>query len=371
MAGIYLHIPFCKTRCLYCDFFSSSSKREKASYIEALAREMELRKDYLQGQEIDTIYFGGGTPSQLSADDYTFLFEQLKHYFPFDDQTAEITLEANPDDLTDSYLAALSRLPFNRLSIGIQSFDDPELLFLNRRHTADAAIAAVERAQRAGFANISIDLMYGLPGQTLDGWHTNILQATKLGIQHISAYHLIYEAGTTLFRMLEEGKVHPTDEELSLEMFNRLIDSLSDAGFEHYEISNFALPGFRSRHNSAYWQGKHYLGLGAAAHSYNGTSRQWNACLKGADYLAQAPEIEMIDQRTAYNDYILTRIRTADGADLDELERLFGEKMKTYCLRQAEKYLSSKLLQCQSNRLVLTRQGIFLSDGIMSDLMSS
>ncbi|GHT50901.1 coproporphyrinogen III oxidase [Bacteroidia bacterium] len=312
--------------------------------------------------------------------------------------TPEVTLEANPDDLTAAYLESICPLPFNRLSIGVQSFNDSELKFLHRRHDALTAIEAVKRAQKYGFDNISIDLMYGLPNQTINTWQSTLNQAIALGVQHISAYHIIYEEGTALHKLLEEGKIVEIDEETSLKMFEMLIDTLAGAGFVQYEISNFAQADYESRHNSAYWSGKHYLGIGAAAHSYNGVSRQWNSYqlpvtsyqlpvtnyqlpftphplpptlhpLPFTSYLDFAPEVEMIDERMAYNDFIITRLRTMRGIDLDELVLLFGAERRDKCLQQAKRYLDSGLLTVAKQRLCLSRAGIFVSDGIMADLM--
>ncbi|GHT42695.1 coproporphyrinogen III oxidase [Bacteroidia bacterium] len=282
----------------------------------------------------------------------------------------EVTLEANPDDITPDYLESLKNLPFNRISLGIQSFHDDELKFLNRRHDAQSAIRAVRLCQEKGFENISIDLMYGLPDQSMKRWKSTIRQAIDLNIQHLSAYHLIYEEGTKLYELVEQGKVCPVDEELSVRMFETLIDTLTAAGFEHYEISNFAKPGYHSRHNSAYWNGTPYLGIGASAHSYNGVSRQWNATVHGARYTVHEPEVEFLDEKAVFNDFIITRLRTMKGISLDELQVLFGEEKKAYCLKQAQKFLSNQLLEIVDNYLRLTRKGIFVSDGIMSELMS-
>jgi oxygen-independent coproporphyrinogen-3 oxidase len=370
MAGIYFHIPFCKTRCAYCDFFSSTNKNRKEAYVETLCKELQNRKDYLKAQTVETIYFGGGTPSLLSAKEFDRLFETLYACrYMVDRQGYEITLEANPDDITREYLRSIRHLPFNRISLGVQSFNDMELRFLNRRHNAQSAIRAVDLCKESGFTNISIDLMYGLPGQTHEIWLENIRQAIDLKIKHISAYHLIYEEGTKLYEMLQQGLFTPVDEELSVKMFHSLIDLLAEAGFEHYEISNFAQPDKRSKHNSAYWTGAYYLGIGASAHSYNGTSRQWNKKMIGSHYLKYEPEIETIDERTAYNDFIITRLRTMEGINTDELPVLFGEREKKNCLKKAEKFLAAGRLEISGNRLRLTRKGIFVSDGIMSELM--
>ena len=368
MSGIYFHIPFCKTRCIYCDFFSSTNIQEKKEYVTVLCKELAGKKNYLNNP-IETVYFGGGTPSVLTNQEFELIFNEIENNFRCDWSSMEITLEANPDDLTDDYLNSLKNLPFNRISIGIQSFDEEELKFLNRRHNAQSAKKAVQTAQKSGFENISIDLMYGLPNQTLDNWKKNIRQAINLDIQHISAYHLIYEENTCLYNLLDAGKITPSDEDLSLRMFETLIDDLADAGFEQYEISNFAKKGYQSRHNSSYWNGKHYLGIGASAHSYNGISRQWNKASK--NYPNYEPEIEIIDTRIAYNDFIITRLRTMKGISLKELETLFGEEKRNYLLNQSQKHLQNSLLEIQDHYLRLTRKGIFVSDGVMSDLFLS
>ena len=365
MAGIYIHIPFCKTRCVYCDFFSSTKIQNKKAYISLICKELQDRKDYLNGQPIDTIYFGGGTPSVLSASDFQKIFSQISLLFTIY-HLPEITLEANPDDITSEYLQSIQQLPFNRISLGIQSFNDYELQFLNRRHDSAPAIQAVQLCQNFGFKNISIDLMYGLPSQTLETWKSTIRQALALNIQHISAYHLIYEEGTKLHRLLKAGKVQAVEEDTSIRMFEMLIDCLTEAGFEHYEISNFSLPNYSSKHNSAYWNGTPYLGIGAAAHSYNGISRQWNQPMKNGTYEA---ETEILDEKDIFNDFIITRFRTMKGIDLNEIQLLFGEEAKQDCLTRAQKYFDNQCLQIADNHLRLTRQGIFISDGIMRDLI--
>jgi oxygen-independent coproporphyrinogen-3 oxidase len=370
MAGIYFHIPFCKTRCVYCDFFSSTDKDVKEDYVKAMCKELHDRKNYLKEQTVETVYFGGGTPSQLSAKDYDRLFETLyRCRYLIDNQEYEITIEANPDDITNEYLRSIRHLPFNRISLGIQSFNDHELKFLDRRHSAQSAIRAVDLCKESGFTNISIDLMYGLPGQTQEAWIENVRKSIFLNINHISAYHLIYEENTRLYNLLKQGFFNPVDEELSVKMFNTLADSLAEAGFEQYEISNFARPGYPSKHNSSYWTGAYYLGIGASAHSYNGISRQWNKKIHSAQYLNHKPEIETIDKKTAYNDFIITRLRTMKGINTNELYSLFGEKTKNDCWKKAKKFLNTGLLEIVDNHLRLTRKGIFVSDGIMSELM--
>lgn len=372
MSGIYIHIPFCKTRCIYCDFFSTTSLQSDA-YVAALLQEIALRRDYLGGESVDTIYFGGGTPSQLKAGSLFKIFETINKTFQVAED-AEITLEANPDDLTSEYIAQLCQLPINRLSIGIQTFDEKELLFLKRRHSALQALAAVKRCQDAGFSNISIDLMYGLPNQTLETWNKNIEQALSLDVSHISAYHLIYEEGTPLYRMLDEKKILPVGEETSVAMFSLLIQKLKQVGFEHYEISNFARDGLYSRHNTSYWTGKKYLGLGASAHSFDGKSRQWN--VDSLDAYGEAlrngklnAEVEEQTAQIRYNDFVMTGLRTMWGVDLHGLETKFGKEKFDYCLKNADRHLKTGLLILENHVLKLSSEGIFVSDGIMSDLM--
>ena len=373
MAGIYFHIPFCKTRCVYCDFFSSATKGAEndqiEAYVEAICRELCERKDYLNGRPVETIYFGGGTPSLLSAGNFEKIFQTLAEIKVDYTSLQEITLEANPDDITPEYLDSLKNLPFNRISLGIQSLNEEELRFLKRRHNARSAVRAVDLCQKQGFKNISIDLMYGLPNQTMQTWKSTIQQAIALNVQHISAYHLIYEENTPLFDLLQQGSIQAMDEELSLALFETLIDQLTDAGFEQYEISNFAQSGYQSRHNSAYWNSTPYLGIGASAHSYNGESRQWNKRLSGAGYRAQGVEIEILDEKAVFNDFIITRLRTLKGMDLNEVQHLFGVEKKDYCLQQAKKFLSHQSLELENNHLRLTRKGIFISDGIMVELL--
>ena len=371
MAGIYFHIPFCKTRCVYCDFFSATEVEDNTidEYVGAICKELCERKEYLQGHSVETVYFGGGTPSLLSAGNFEKIFRTLAETGINCTASQEITLEANPDDITPEYLDSLKNLPFNRISLGVQSLNDEELRFLRRRHDAQSAIRAIRLCQEKGFENISIDLMYGLPNQTMKSWESAIRQTIALNVQHVSAYHLIYEENTPLFDLLQQGKIKAMDEELSVALFEVLIDQLTEAGFEHYEISNFAQPGYSSRHNSAYWNGTPYLGIGASAHSYNGVSRQWNKRVRGADYRALGVEMEMLDENAIFNDFIITRLRTSKGIDFEELQNLFGEEKKAYCLQQAKKFLSNQCLELANNHLRLTRKGIFLSDGIMAELL--
>ena len=373
MAGIYIHIPFCKRRCIYCDFFSTTQSEKKPAYIRALCQELEIRKDYLEGEDIETIYLGGGTPSQLTHEELDAIFTYIYKTYRVNPD-AEITLEANPDDLTPEYVAMLRQLPINRISMGIQTFQEETLKLLHRRHTATQAIEAFQRCREAGFQNISIDLMYGLPGETLETWKQDLQQAIDLRPEHISAYHLIYEEDTALWKLREQHQVEEADEDLSVSLFCTLIDKLTEAGYQHYEISNFCLPGLHSRHNSSYWTGKKYLGCGPSAHSFNGTSRQWNVAslekyMKGIELGNPDYEIEELDLYTRYNDFVLTSIRTSWGMPLSYLHTAFGEELYNYCLRMARPHIREGVLEIREDVLKLTRRGIFVSDGIMSDLM--
>ncbi len=368
-----MHIPFCKTRCIYCDFYTGTDESKIDSFVTALCTEARMRKDEIT-EPIKTVYFGGGTPTRLSKQHFEEIFDALFATIPIE-KNAEITIEANPDDLSPEYIQILAELPFNRISIGIQSFNDDELIFLSRRHTAKQAINAVKSCQQKGFHNISIDLMYGLPNQTLKTWQQNLRQAMDLRIQHISAYHLIYEEKTKLHKLLQQHKIQPVSDELSTEMFSTLIDTLSENGFEHYEISNFAKNELYSKHNTSYWQNEKYLGLGPAAHSFDGENRSWNVAslTKYIESIHQGKllqESEHLSLSEKYNEFILTGLRTKWGVDLRELKTIFGEQYYDFCISNAQKFIDKKLLlQTQNYSLQLTREGIFISDGIMSKLM--
>ena len=377
MPGIYIHVPFCESRCAYCDFYSTTLMRHRSAYVDTVCRELQLRLPELQGAPIETIYLGGGTPSTLTIEELSSILTSLRnfHLSSFNFQLAEITLEANPDDLTEEYVQGLRTLPFNRVSIGIQSFHDRTLQLVGRRHTAQEAIEAVRRCQRMGLTNISIDLMYGLPGETLDDWAYSLDQAIALGVPHISAYHLTYEEGTRLWRMKEQGIVSPIDEEHSIRAFELLREKLLAAGYEHYEISNFALPGYHSRHNSSYWQGIPYIGIGPGAHSYDGTDRRWNLSSL-TDYIATPEgedvphEVEHLTTEERYDERIITELRTARGIDLTSLLADFGERYHTHCLRCATPYINrGQLVHTADNHLHLTPESIFISDAVMRDLL--
>ena len=375
MAGIYIHVPFCQSRCAYCDFYSTTLLAHRDAYVDTVCRELRLRQHELQGEPIKTIYLGGGTPSSLTIEELRRILENIFHLSSFNFQLEEITLEANPDDLTEEYIQGLRTLPINRISLGIQSFHDRTLRLVGRRHTAEEAIDAVRRLQQAGLTNISIDLIYGLPGETLDDWAYSLDQAIALGVKHISAYHLTYEEGTRLWRMQEQGLVAPIDEEQSVRSFELLREKLLAAGYEHYEISNFALPGYHSRHNSSYWQGTKYIGIGPGAHSYDGRNRRWNLSSL-TDYIATPHEedvpheVEHLTIEERYDERIITELRTARGIDLTQLKADFGDTYHTHCLRCATPYINrGQLIHTTDNRLHLTPESILISDAVMRDLL--
>lgn len=367
MAGIYLHIPFCKRRCIYCGFYSSTLSELKESYVEALCREIADRKDYLDGEPVRTIYLGGGTPSQLSIKELKQIFERLSVTFDLS-QVKEVTLEANPDDLTAPYVEGLATLPVNRLSMGVQSFDDKMLQLLNRRHTANQAREAVRRCREAGFRNLSIDLIYGLPGEREVDLAHDLEEALALGVEHLSAYHLMIEEGTPLHRLWQTHQVEEADEELSLRLYELLTQRLRSAGYHHYEISNFALPGYESKHNSGYWDGTPYLGCGAAAHSYNRLSREWNIASVEEYIHDRRSEREELDEQTRYNERVMMALRTSQGIDLEALRQTFGEEYYAYALKQAQPFLQAGQMEKCSGRLRFTHQGVMISDEIMAEL---
>lgn len=376
MAGLYIHIPFCKSRCIYCGFYSTVGQELRQRYIDALCHEMEIRylppSPYKERECISTVYLGGGTPSQLTAEQLQQLFLYINKVYGC--EAEEVTIECNPDDITPEYAAILSQLPVNRVSMGAQTFDDCRLRFLHRRHTAAQVPQAVQHLRAAGIRNISIDLMYGFPHETLDDWQRDIDAALALNVEHLSAYCLMVEEGTPLYEKLRnEGKekIKECDEDTERLMYERLIDQLTAAGYEHYELSNFAKPGFRSRHNSSYWHDVPYIGLGAAAHSYDGQCRQWNVSdirqyIESIEQGKIPCEQEWLDDDTRYNDRIATTMRTSDGLDLNSL----SEKHRQYCLKEARPYIADGLLQLTDDlRLVLTRKGLFVSDMVMSALV--
>ncbi|MDR2468871.1 MAG: radical SAM family heme chaperone HemW [Tannerella sp.] len=374
MAGIYIHVPFCSRRCIYCDFFSQTEMRYKSDFVQAIVGELSLRRTYLGGEAIETIYFGGGTPSLLQAADFERIFNAIRtHHNVLPD--AEITLEANPDDLNDAYVSALQPLPFNRISLGVQSFRDDDLQLLNRRHNCHQVMNAVSLCREYGYENLSIDLIYGLPGQTPERWKENLEMALRLDVPHLSAYHLSCEENTPLYRQLQHGVVRPVDERVSVRFFHTLIYMLAAAGYLHYEISNFCKPGCFSRHNSSCWTGGKYLGVGPSAHSFDHVSRQWNIAslpeyLRGITCGTPVFEKETLDLQTRYNEYVMTRLRTMWGIRLSALRETFGMDFAAYFLRQVQPHIRHGLIRQTDETFGLTPQGAFVSDGILSDLMS-
>lgn len=372
MAAIYFHIPFCKTRCIYCDFFSSTMLGKTSQYVNTLCKELEMRKYFLNEETIHSIYFGGGTPSQLSVKQISKILTKTYELFSIADD-CEITIEVNPDDVSSDFAQQLRTLPVNRISMGVQTFNDETLRFINRRHTSIEAIKAVHTLQHAGYNNISIDLMFGFPGQNISDWESDIAQALQLNVQHISAYSLMYEEGTQLFRMLEKGNIVEIDEELSLKMYQTLILNLTSAGFIHYEISNFSLPGFHSRHNSSYWNNTPYLGIGAGAHSYDGTKRQWNISdisqyINGINKNTPALETETLTTQQKYNETVMTRLRTSQGLDTLMIKHEFGSEYYNHLITSATPYYNNKMIKITNDIMTLTREGIYTSNDIISSL---
>lgn len=377
MAGLYVHIPFCATRCSYCGFYSTTKLDLQDRYVDSLCREIALRKEYLSSYSTDskaantiirTIYIGGGTPSQLSRYSLEKLFHAIDTYLECSPE--EVTMEVNPDDVTNDLAETISALHINRVSMGAQTFDDNRLKFLNRRHKSFQVERAIDILHEHGVGNISIDLMFGFPGQTCDSWKEDVRRAISLDIQHISAYSLMYEEGTRLYRMLKENMIKEIDEEVSLNMYNELINILCDAGYEHYEISNFAKKGYRAQHNSSYWHDIPYLGIGAAAHSYNIKSRQWNVSdinkyIESISHDTVPFTFESIDADTHYNDIVTTELRTSEGIDLSRLD----DKYVQYIVKQAARHVADKTVDINDGHLKLTREGLYISDMIMSDLM--
>lgn len=373
MAGLYIHIPFCKQRCTYCDFHTIIAPKQMPELVQSLIQEMHFRQNYLKNESLETIYFGGGTPSLLTPAMFKQIFSAIYELFTVA-ENAEITFEANPDDINLTYLKEISTLPFNRISMGVQSFDDVDLKLINRRHTANQAFEAVKIAQNSGFNNISIDLIYGLPNQTLASWQKQIEQAFNLDVQHISVYGLTFEKGTKLWRQRENAELEAVDDDVMNEMYDLLLKTMEEHDFEAYEISNFAKPGFRSRHNSAYWKLNPYLGIGPSAHSYDGDSRQWNVS-SNTKYIRAIKdnkeyfEKEILTTNDNYNDYVMISLRTREGADLDFIERNYGVSYLNHCSQNAGKHVLNKLLIVDGNYLKFSKNGIQLSNIVISDLM--
>lgn len=373
MAGIYIHIPFCKQICHYCDFHKELLSGQTDGLLDSMKREIELQESYLEGELVETVYFGGGTPSVLPPEKISSLIETVRKFNPACKEV-EITVEVNPDDVHSDYLSELTRIGVNRISIGIQSFIDEELKILNRRHTAEQALDSIKISRQAGFENISIDLMYGIPGTESHFLDKSIDTALNLPVRHISAYHLTIEPETKFARLLKKGKLNLMEEEESVEQFGTLIEKLESHGFIHYEISNFCQKEYYSKHNTNYWKQKKYLGIGPSAHSFNGNSRQWNAS-NNAKYIESIArnkipcKKEMLDQKTKYNDYILTSLRTMWGADLKYIEETFSKEARDYCVSLSNRFIDYGMLDRKEDCLILTQQGKFISDNIISELL--
>jgi oxygen-independent coproporphyrinogen-3 oxidase len=345
----------------------------KSAYVQAVVCELELRKDYAGGELIETVYFGGGTPSLLQSADFDVIFDAIRRYYDVSCE-AEITLEANPDDITPAYLCALLSSPFNRISVGVQSFDDEDLRQLNRRHSSRQAIDAIRHCRDKGFVNLSIDLMYGLPDQTEERWERSLYEAVRLDVPHLSAYHLTYEKGTPIHRQMQAGIIRPVDEETSVRLFHTLINVLTQAGYLHYEISNFCKPDCFSRHNSAYWTGRKYIGIGPAAHSYDLHSRQWNVAsladyINGCFHRTPVVEKELLTMKELYNEYVITRLRTMWGISRADLHKTFGQEQADYFIRRADPYLRRKLLLETDGVVRISQKGMFVSDAILRALI--
>ena len=369
--AIYIHIPFCKQACHYCDFHFSTSMKRKEEIVLALIREIQLRKNEFHGEIIETIYFGGGTPSVLTNAEILSLIEAVYENFEVI-ENPEITLEANPDDLSEERIIALSETPINRLSIGVQSFFEDDLKLMNRAHNSDEAQKSLAIATKY-FDNISVDLIYGIPGLTNEMWLENIETALRFGIPHISSYALTVEPKTALHKLIQTGKIAEPKDDVAQDHFEVLVKTLTDNGFIHYELSNFGKPDYFSKNNSSYWLGKKYLGIGPSAHSFDGKSRSWNIAnnmlyLKSilADKLPH--EVEILTQQDRYNEYVMTGLRTIWGVSLERIEKEFGKDYLNYLLNQADKFLIDGLLSIAENVMTTTAKGKFLADGIASDL---
>ncbi len=373
MAGVYVHIPFCKRKCIYCDFYSIASSRLSDRYVKAVGMEAQLRGQEIAGMPVKTLYIGGGTPSVLSFEQLSVLIEGLRAAIDLS-HVEEFTVEVNPDDVTHEFAEQLLKLGVNRVSMGVQSLVDEELVFLNRRHDAEEAMKAYCDLQSAGFNNISIDLIYGIPGQTLDTWKYTLEKALSLQAKHVSCYNLSYEEGTMLHKLRETGRVMECDDNTCVEMYDMLVDMLDGAGYEHYEISNFAMPGFYSRHNSGYWDKTPYLGLGASAHSYDGNMRRYNPdnvklyveSLEN-DVVVCVGEQESVDEK--YDEDVMLRLRTSRGIDSEWIKSIYGKAYSDYFVNAIRSFVDSGLVIKDGSRYRLSRNGVMLSDMIMRELM--
>jgi oxygen-independent coproporphyrinogen-3 oxidase len=373
MAGIYIHIPFCKKLCFYCDFYRVLTPDNKSAFLKALLKECEIRKDYLTEEIISTIYLGGGTPSVLTADELQIILEQIYENYKVE-KDCEITIELNPDDIDEDYLKNIRKLNINRISLGIQSWRDEDLKMLNRRHDSAQAETALKETFKAGFNNVTIDLIYGIPGMSSADWAANLDKSLAFDIKHISAYHLTIEPGTVFDKMKKAGQLVEIEEEESAAQFGILIEKAESAGFIHYEISNFGKESYFSRHNTNYWKQVNYLGIGPSAHSFNKFSRQWNIrdinkYTKAVNNNKSFFEKEELDVKTRFNEYIMTSLRTMWGIDLDFIERTFEKEGYDYVINMAGKFRDYGLMKQENKNLILTNQGKMISDNIISEFM--
>ncbi len=375
MAGIYIHIPFCKSKCNYCDFYSETfqNKNTTEKYVLALQKEIDLRIDYLDNYKIETIYFGGGTPSVLSVNQINSIFDKINDSFEIS-KNLEFTFEANPDDINLKYLENLKKqTKINRLSIGLQSFYNDDLKLMNRRHNALQSKKAIRDAQKAGFNNISGDLIYGLPKMTAQKWENNLDAFFELNLQHLSAYHLTYESGTLFYKWLKNKKLSEINENNSIEQFEILMKKAESNNFIHYEISNFGKTNYFSKHNSNYWNRVKYMGLGASAHSYNGKEREWNITNVNK-YISSIfenkipSEKEILSAQDKLNEYIMTSLRTSAGIDFDYMKNSFDKKETSFIEKQLNNKLETGFIQKTNNFYSLTKKGKFISDAIISEL---
>lgn len=374
MAGIYIHIPFCKSKCIYCNFYSVASSSHWEDFKKSLLKEILLQKNYLQGEIIDTIYFGGGTPSLLTDDLIVRVIEQL-HNTHVVSEFAEITLEANPDDVSELNLKKWMDASVNRISIGVQSFQDEDLKYLKRIHNASQAEASVKRSQDKGFENISIDLIYGIPFQAEENWKENLEKSVSFLVPHISAYSLTIEEKTVLFNKIRDKKIPPVDEEQAVSHFRKLLSEMRQKGYLHYEISNFCIDGYFSKHNTSYWKGAKYLGLGPSAHSYDGNSRQWNTAdllgyLKGISEKKIPAEKEILSAEQKLNEYIMTSLRTIWGCDLKHIEQVYGTEEKKRILTLSKEPLAKGHVENKNDVIFLTDEGKLFADGIAAGFFS-
>jgi oxygen-independent coproporphyrinogen-3 oxidase len=372
MAGIYLHIPFCSQACTYCDFHFSTSLRNKKALLDAMRHELRLRSTEIPFAKVDSVYFGGGTPSLLGYDELMPFFDDLYALFPIAPD-AEVSLEANPDNMTGAWLRQLAKTPVNRLSVGVQSFRDEDLKAMNRAHDAREALAAIPEAANAGFSNISIDLMFGLPGFSAETWQKNVFTALQLPIHHISCYGLTIEPRTLLSRKIQKGLVPLPDEEDAAAQYAWLIETTEQQGIPWYEISNFAKAGYQSRHNTGYWKGEYYLGIGPSAHSYNGTTRSWNissnmAYIQAIEKEERNCESEVLNDKIRLQEFVLTSLRMRTGLNLSAFAQQFGSHNLDHLLRAAAPWISSRHLDNDSQHIALTHEGLLLADAITSDL---